>query len=292
MRFTDNLLALLVVCCWGVNFIAAKLGMAHFAPFFLTGMRFTLVGLLLAAIVKRPTRQELRFLVQLAFVMGVLQFATMYVSIHMGLNISSVAIVGQMGVPFSCLLGAMFLNDRLGIWRISGLILAFAGMIIVAGTPNILEHPFAFAVAIFSALFWGIGNIMVKRMGGISSMQMLAWMAIFSAPQLFVVSFLFEGNQWPLVLNAPTSAWLALFYTSVFSTVVAYGLWYYLLKRYPVTLVAPYSLLTPVTGIACGMLYFHEVITREIVIGGLIVIAGVAIIVMRRPKLVARGESI
>lgn len=292
MPLLDSALAVLAVSLWGVNFIAAKVGMEYFAPFFLTGVRFALVGGLMVWFFPLPNRVQWVQLLKLSTVMGVLQFSTMYVAIDMGLNISSIAIVGQMGVPFSCLLGAIFLHDRLGIWRISGLILAFAGMVIVAGTPNIAEHPLAFLIAIFSSFCWGVGNIMVKRMHSIASMPMLVWMALLSAPQLFVVSIFLEGNQWQGLPGAPLSAWLALAYTVIFSTVVAYGLWYYLIKKHPVTQVAPYSLLTPVTGIACGQLYFHETLTPMMIVGGLIVIIGVAIIVMRRPKLVARGESI
>jgi O-acetylserine/cysteine efflux transporter len=290
MRLFDSVLAILVAMLWGINFIAAKYGMAHFAPFFLTGLRFALTGLLMVLFVARPARAQVPALVKLALVMGVLQFATMYVSLDMGLDISSVAIIGQMGVPFSCLIGALFMNDRLGKWRLSGMVLAFAGMVIVAGTPNVLQHPLAFAISTFSALCWAIGNMMAKHLKGVGSMQMLAWMSLFSAPQLFAVSLLLEGNQWPLILNAPMSAWLALGYTVFFSTIVAYGLWYYLIRRHPVSQVAPYSLLTPLAGIACGHIYFSEVMTPEMIIGGAIVIIGVAIIVVRRPKLLMPGK--
>src|SRR4029079_14853761 len=103
--------------------------------------------------------------------LSALHFSLLFVALFYGLAIATSAIVGQLGVPFACVPGALFWGDRLVTVRIGGIAIAFLGIVIVAGTPNILTHPTAFFIALGSTTPWGIANILVKRLNGISSMQ-------------------------------------------------------------------------------------------------------------------------
>lgn len=291
MPVRDMLLAVMVAAIWGGNFVAARYGVAHFPPFFLTCLRFTLVASVMIPFCPRPTRLQAKQLFILALVLGTLHLAAMFAAMHQGLDIAACAIVAQLGVPFSCLLGALWMGDRLGIWRISGMALAFAGMMLVAGTPNVLEHPLGFSIAIGGAFFWALSNIQIKRIEGMPPMAMLAWMTFFAAPQLLLISLLLESGQWDSLVTLTRAPALSLLYTAFGSTVTAYGMWYVLLKRYPVSLVAPYSLLTPVFGIALGQLFFKEPLTAAVLIGGALTMLGVGVIVFRRPKLAELSEA-
>ncbi len=292
MPLLHILFALVVVTLWGGNFIAAKYQLFHMPPFFATGLRFALVAMLLVAFVKIPTRRELKAITVLS-VLATLHFSLPYVGMSMGLNIASTAIVAQMGVPFSCLLGAILLGDRLGKWRLSGMAIAFFGMSIVLGSPNALEHPLAFMLTLAGAFFWGLSNIVMKmeHVEQVNVMQMLGWMSLLAAPQLLLLSAILEPGAWGTLETMPQSAALGLLYTVVLSTLVAHGLWYFLIKNHPVTYIAPYSLLVPVLGTWFASLFFGEQVTWHVLLGGLITLAGVAIIVIRRPKIVAHGET-
>ncbi len=280
----------LVALIWGCNFVAAKFGVAYFPPFLLTAIRFTVASIILIPLVARPTWPQLKR-IMLISTMSSLHFSLIFVALYYQLDIASSALIGQLGVPFACILGAIFLNDRLGIWRISGIIIAFLGTVIVAGTPNIASHPTGFYAALVSTMTWGIANVLVKRVSDVGSMSLLAWMGACTVPILFALSFAFEYQQWPPLLEAPLSAILGVSFTVLFSTITAYGLWYFLLSRYSVSQVTPYSLLTPIFGIAIGQLFFHEELTMQVIIGGLITIVGVAVIVLRRPKTIPLGEA-
>ena len=284
--------ALVVVTLWGGNFIAAKYQLFHLPPFFATGLRFVLVALLVVWWVKIPTRRELKAIALLSM-LATAHFSLPYVGMSMGLNISSTAIVAQMGVPFSCLLGAIMLSDRLGKWRLSGMVIAFFGMSIVLGSPNALEHPLAFMLTLAGAFFWGLSNIVMKmeHVEQVNVMQMLGWMSLLAAPQLLAISAVLEPGAWQTLETIPMSASLGLLYTVVLSTLVAHGLWYFLIKSHPITYIAPYSLMVPVLGTWFASLFFGEQVTWHVLLGGLITLAGVAIIVIRRPKIVAHGEA-
>lgn len=276
--------ALLVTFIWGGNFVAAKFALEHFPPFFLTAMRFVFAALILIAIVPVPDRSQMPLIAKIS-VLNTLHFSLPYVGMSMGLSIASTSITAQLGVPFSCMLGAVFLKDRLGPWRSVGLAIAFGGMFIVFGTPNIVDHRLAFFLTLAGAFFWATTNIMMKHVRAVGALSMMAWMSLFSAPQLLVISLVLEPGAFHTLAYVPASPLLALLYTVVMSTIVAHGLWYKLLVTHPITYVAPFSLLVPVLGTLLGMVIFHEAITWHIMVGGLITLAGIAIIVLRRPKL-------
>lgn len=80
--------------------------------------------------------------------------------------------------------------------------------------------------------------------------------------------------------------WGAVFYTAVMSSIVAYGLWYGLLRRHPVSRLAPLSLLVPVGAVVLGIVLLGESLNAHVLGGGAMVIAGVALIVIRFRSLI------
>lgn len=132
---------------------------------------------------------------------------------------------------------------------------------------------------------------MVKNLDDINPMAFIAWVSLFGLPQMFIMSLIVDKDySIDLLLNAPMKEWPSVFYIAVAATMVAHGSWYYLLKRYPVNVVAPYSLLIPFFGIASGVLLLGELLTMEIILGGILTIAGVSIIVIRKPKSAKAGD--
>ena len=283
------LLALIVAFFWGANFTAVKVGLEHFPPYFMLALRFTLVALILLPFCyftcgKRSIR--LLFAIKIAFVLGAAHFGLVFGAMSMGIDIPTAVITVQLGVPFSCLLSAIWFNDRLGAWRSFGLTVAFMGIILIAGTPNVVANFAPFCMVIIGALCWALSNVMIKKEGAVNIFEMLGWMSLLSIPQLLVLSLLFEGSdQWQLLLTTTFSAGLSVAFSAIFSTVVAYGLWYYLLTHCDVSRIAPFNLLVPVFAIGLGQILYPVALTPQIVTGGLITIAGVAIIVARRPRL-------
>lgn len=281
--------AISVAFIWGCNFVAAKYGVAYYPPFLLTAIRFTAVSVILLPFVPRPSWAQFKR-IMLISTMSSLHFSLIFVALAWELDIPSSTLIGQLGVPFACLLGVVFLGDRLGLWRISGIIIAFAGTLIVSGTPNIAAHLPGFYAALASTLTWGVANVLVKRVSELNPMSLLAWMGACTVPTLFTLAYLFEPT-WPDLFHPPLSAFAGVSFTIICSTILAYGLWYFLLSRYDVSQVAPFSLMTPIFGIMAGQLFFHEDLTWQVIVGGLVTLVGVAIIVLRRPKTIPLGEA-
>ena len=109
-------------------------------------------------------------------------------------------------------------------------------------------------------------------------------MAIFATPQLFVMSFLFEKNQVNLILNANMSVWWAVLYLGLVMTALGYYFWYTLIRTYQVEKVAPFLLLLPVFSLVGGIIFLGESLSFMKVIGGLVVILGVAFVSLVKQK--------
>ena len=283
MKPAHILLALLTMALWGMNFVMAKISLAEFPPLLLLGMRFTLVAILLVAFVPVP-RDKLPQLLAVSVVMGSLHFSLMYHGLA-EVDAAVAAIAAQVQVPFSSLLAAIFFGDRLGWRRAAAMVVAFTGIAIIAGEPRMETKLAPLAMVIAASFLWAVGNIQVKQMGEMNEFSTNAWLALFTAPQLFVASALFESGQIDAIANASWAAWGAIAYMAIFVTIVGYGLWYYLLPRYPVNQTMPFILLLPVFGVLFGVWLLGEALTWQMVAGGVLTLAGVGVIVLRRPKL-------
>lgn len=284
------LLGIAVALCWGCNFAASKYSLLHFPPFFTIFIRYVLVCLILAPFAWRRYL-SLKQIFILSLLMITLHFTLVFTSLWLGLDIPTTVIAVQLGAPFSCVLGVIFLKDMLGPWRTVGMTVAFLGIVVVAGTPNVIGNEFAFALAIIGAMAWAGSNIYMKVVGQTPVMPLLFWTGLLSLPQTLLVSLILESNQWELVQTVPASAAIAITYSALASTITGYGLWYYLLKHYDVSQVAPYSLLVPIGGFASGWFFFDEHLTVQMMIGAALTIIGVAIITVRMPRRMTRDGS-
>lgn len=285
MKLPHILLAVLVSLCWGGNYVAARISLDVIPPFLLLLLRFTIVAVLLLPFSKRPQVPWWN-LALLSFLLAVLHFGLMFFSMWYGLSVSGTIVAGQLGVPFSCLLGSIFFNDRLGRWRSLGMLVAFIGVVIIAGSPQITAAFGAFLIGCFASLAWGTANVWMKHIGKVPILPLLAWMSLFAVPQFALLTLLFEQDQLAAIARAGWQQWAAISYTVVFSTLVAYGLWYWLLKHFPVSQVTPFNLLVPVFGLAIAHEFYAEPLTMQFIVGTSLTMLGVAIIIFRRPKLV------
>ena len=137
---------------------------------------------------------------------------------------------------------------------------------------------------------WALGQALLRYYTSkipepLSGMGTIAWVAAFAAPQLLVASLLLEDNHWHYIQTAGTAVWVAVFYLGLVMTAFGYTCWYHVLGRYPASQVGPYLLLLPVFSIIGGWLWLGEPLNLQMVIGGGIIVLGVALLIIERlPK--------
>ncbi len=277
----------MVQVLWGANFAIAKFGLDSFSPIFFVALRFSLVAVLLVFVVGLPRPAMLKRLLPLSITMGVMHFTLMFLGMaELDAATSSIAI--QLQTPFAAIMAAFFLGETLGWRRIAGMITAFAGVMLIAGEPRFSDDPWPLLSVVGAAFAWALGNIQVKALGDeIDAVTLNGWIALLAAPQLLLASWLIEGPQWQNIPDATLISWAALLFQAIVIAIFTYWIWYNMMRRYPVNLVIPFTLLLPMIGVAAGALLRDETVTWQMIVGGLATIAGVGIIVLRRPAVAA-----
>jgi len=280
MRITlrDIGLALSVPIIWGMGIVFAKAGLDEFPPLFLMSMRFIVSALVLVWFFPPPIGQ-LRAIFLIALVSATIQYGLTFYGLA-GLDASSAVLFMQLEVPFTAACAAIFLNDKLGWRRVCGMIVAFIGVVLIAGAPSMRNQLLPAFLVIAGVLTWAIGQVMIKKMVTITGFQLIAWVSVFAGPQMLAASLILEKDHLGLLQNATLIGWGSVIYMGIVMTALGYGIWYHLLKKYDVNQVVPFLLLLPVTSILGAVLFLGEHPSIRILIGGVVVITGVAIIVM------------
>lgn len=284
MKPLDILLAVSVPTVWGFGFIFAKAAMGEFPPILLMALRFTLTALVLVWFVRVPRGLMGRIFV-VSLVSATIQYSLTFTGLR-DLDASIAIIVVQLEVPFGALLAAIFLKDRIGWRRAFGMALAFVGVSLIAGEPRVQQNMMPMLLVVGGAFTWAAGQVMIKTLGRVGGFTLIAWVAVMSAPQLFVASFLFEDGQLDAIAGAGWIGWGTVVYLGLVMTALGYAAWYHLLGKYQVNQVMPYLLLLPVVTVIGSVALLGERLTLPVALGGGVVIVGVAIIVTykRQPR--------
>lgn len=285
------LAALAVMAIWGTNFAVSRFALREFSPLTLMALRFLAVAVILLPFVKFP-RAQIRPILLYSLVLGGVHFPLMLTGMT-GAEASTASIVIQLQVPFASLLAAYFFKDSLGWRRGIGMGIAFTGVAIIAlrgaGGDSSLFHLLLIVCAAFAFSF---SNIQLKWMGAIDPFQLNAYMALFAAPQLALMSLVFEDNQMAQAADASWQSWAGLAYMVLMSTIAAYALWQPLVRKYDVNQTVPFLMLVPVFGVGSGVLWLGEAMSWALIVGGALVVTGVGIILIRRPKIVVARTTV
>ncbi len=281
-------LLILVTACWGFNLIAAKVGVAELPPILFTALRFGLLSVVTLPFL-RLFRGQMQTLLLAALLSGSLQFALLFTGLSLAHDVSTVAIATQLGVPITTLLSVWMLGETIRWRRILGIALAFGGVALIAFDPGVAEYWQGLGLVILSCVFASLGLVYIKRLSGVGPLQLQAWLALTSWPVLALLSLIFEDNQWTAIQQAGLPGWGAVLFTALINSLLAHSLMFYLIQRYPVTSVAPLTLLSPIFSILFGVTLLDDQLTPRMLVGGAITLTGVFIVALRDRRMVDTG---
>ncbi len=270
------LMAVAVPLIWGMGFVFAKAALDHFPPILLMAFRFLVTALALAWFV-RPPVAPLRQIALIALISATIQYSLTFTGLK-DLDASTAILVIQLEVPFMVILAAVFLGERPELRKYLGILLAFAGVALIAGEPRLQNAYLPLLLVLGGAFFWAVGQVMIRGLGEVGGFTLIAWVAVLATPQLFIASLIFEDNHLELIRDANWIVWGAVIYLGLIMTALGYTIWYHLLGRHEVRTVGPFLLLLPVFSIIASAVFLGEKLTLISSIGGIIVILGVAVI--------------
>ena len=275
------LILVLLTLLWGCNYPAVKISNLGFSPIFNALLRSSIasvLGVLYCLSIKEPLFHMDRRLFH-GFVVGML-FGLEFVCIYLGMFYTDAARAGILinTSPFIVALGAyLFLRERLGILKIIGLALAFAGVYLVfQGKPKTWSSSMLFGdlLELGAAVLWGATTVYIKKYlaGRVHPIHTFLYQLVFSIPIIFLCSYLLE-EKW--ILNVEYAPVVALLYASIVVAFASYLTWFKLIHTYPVSQLAVFTFLSPFFGVASGFVILGEQLTAGLIFGLLFVSAGI-----------------
>ncbi len=274
---------MLINVAWGFNIVPVKLALNGLDPFAAGAVRFFFLFVLcLPALRWVPGRMGQ--IVAIGLIMGALQFSVMNVAFSMATNMGALAIAGQLAVPFTVILAIALLGERIRWIRASGIVLAFSGVAYLSFDPHMFDERLPLGLACLASFSGALGTVMLRNLQGVSPLNLQAWVAICSIPPMALLSIVYEPGVLANPQDIPLEVFGYLLFAAGFSSVVGHAGLAWLLQRYPVTVVTPFTLLSPLVGVASSVLFLGSVLTGQMIIGALIALAGVAIITLRTAK--------
>lgn len=283
MSFRDILIAISVPILLGFGFVIAKPAMQHFPPYLLMGLRFTIPALILVWWFPMPKGLFLD-LFKVSFIGSTLQYGLTYNGLNI-IDASSAVLLVQLEVPFGILIAFFLLKEIPRIKNLIGLVIAFIGVFILTGAPNLEGKYFGVLLTLSGAFTWSLGAVMAKPLSKkIGAFALMTWLCVFSGPLLILISTIVNGNPIQYILSANFYSWITVIYLGFIMQPIAYGAWYYVLRRYPVNKIMPVLLLLPVTGLLTAIFLLGEEPSKQVFLGGTIIVFGVGMILFNKPK--------
>ena len=284
MNIKDTLIASLVPIFLGFGFVIAKPAFESFPPILLMGIRFTFAASILIWWFPIP-RGYLKKIFIASIVANTLQYSITYTGLN-HIEASSAVLLVQMEVPFGVIFAFFILKEKPTLRALIGITIAFIGVYVLTGSPNLDGKFFGIALTILGSAIWALGQVMVKPLSKeINPLALVAWLALFSGPILICLSALIEGNTINHLSDASFDHWLIAIYIGFIMQPITYGCFYYVLKNNPLYKVLPIVTMgIPPTGLLAAIFLLGEKPTAELFIGGAIIIIGVILIVFTKSK--------
>ncbi len=284
MTLRDTLIAAIVPIFLGFGFVIAKPAMEYLPPFLLMGLRFTFVALLLVWWFPIP-RGFLKKIFFASLIANTTQYSITYTGLSF-IDASAAVLLVQTEVPFGVVFAYFMLKEKPTIRSLLGIAIAFVGVYILTGSPNLDGKFIGVSLVILGSGIWALGQVLVKPLSKkINPLALVAWLGLFSGPILITLSAIFDGNPINYFKTTPFEVWLIAIYLGFIMQPITYGCFYYVLKNNPLYKVLPIVTMgIPPTGLLAAIFLLGEEPTKELFIGGAIIIVGVILIVFNKPK--------
>jgi O-acetylserine/cysteine efflux transporter len=281
MNIKDTFIASLVPIFLGFGFVIAKPAFESFPPILLMGLRFIFAASILIWWFPIP-RGYLKKIFIASFIANTLQYSITYSGLNL-IDASAAVLIVQTEVPFGVIFAYFMLKEKPTIKALIGIGIAFVGVYILTGSPNLDGKFIGITLTIIGSATWALGQVVVKPLSKvINPLALVAWLALFSGPILIFFSALIDGDTIKHLTSAKFEHWLIAIYIGFIMQPITYGCFYYVLKNNPLYKVLPIVTMgIPPTGLLAAIFLLGEKPTQELFIGGVIIIFGVIMILYK-----------
>jgi drug/metabolite transporter (DMT)-like permease len=269
----------LLAALWGSSFLFMRVAVPEFGAFALAGMRVSIAGLILVALV--AYQRKLPALVKnwkpIAGI-GVLNSALPFLLFAYALNFlnSGLGAILNATVPlWGAVVAFIWLKDRMSGLRVFGLVIGFVGVILLVWNKVSFKPGIGLAViaCLTATFFYGIAASATKRfLTGVDSLCSAAGSQLSAAVVLLPFALIF----WPdhVISN---KAWLATVALAVFCTAIAYILYFRLFAALGPAKTITVTFMIPIFGMTWGAIFLNETLTLQMIVACAIILVGTSI---------------
>ena len=176
--------------------------------------------------------------------------------------------------------------ERLTPLKLLGVVLGVAGVGVIFSNQLTFAGPKALAgsvALVISSICVAYSNVLIKAYAkNIEPTVIAGSQMFFGFFPLAIIGFATEGS--PVNFRWTNLAIISLFYLAIVGSVIAFILYYWLVRRIDVTKSMLIALVTPVTAVILGMLVLHEEMNWRTLVGGALIMSGIGLLVIRRSK--------
>ncbi|MFJ8566695.1 EamA family transporter [Streptomyces sp. NPDC093514] len=278
MRPVHTALAVLVAAVWGFNFVVIEIGLDHFPPLLLSALRFLVAALPAVFFVGRP-KAAWKWIVGVGIALGIAKFGLLFTGMAAGMPAGLSSLVLQVQSVFTAVLAAVVLRERPGRGRVLGMGVALAGIAVAAVDGGTSGPVLGFTLVVAAAACWGVSNVLTRKASPPDALNFMVWVCTVPVLPLLALSLLLEGPERDLAAlrSLDWSGVAVIGYVAWVSTVFGFVAWSYLLRRYPASAVAPFSLLVPVFGMSSAALVLGESVSGLRWLAAVLLVGGVAL---------------
>ncbi len=280
LNWLDGVVVIIINLMWGLNLVAIKMATNLVGPVTAAFLRQAIVMIVCASAL-RIVPGRMRSLLLLGVLTGGLFYVIVGYSLELADNLAALAIASQLGAPLSILLGVLVLKEHIGRWRIFGIALAFLGVAVLVFEPGGSGDLDAIALTAVGSCMWAVGSLIQRNLAGVPVLTIYAWMGLVGALVLLPITIWQEADGLVRLADMPMRhmGWVA--FSAIGSTLIGQGGMSWLLQRHPISTVAPLTLLSPIVAVASSSYYFQTSLSPHMIIGGIIALAGVAVVTIR-----------
>ncbi|MCM7239194.1 EamA family transporter [Enterobacter bugandensis] len=278
----DIVLGVLVTIMWGSNFSIIAMGLKDLDPFALTLLRFFFCAFPLIFFVKRPRDISVFYMMAYGIIFGSGLWWVVNFAIYSGLSAGLSSIFLQFSAFFTIILSVIFLKEKVTTSHLFGGIVSMSGLIMIMYCSDYNTTVKGVIYVLLAALAWSICNIIIKIKKPSDMLAFIIWSSLFSVPSVLVMSLWVKGIDTILLIPYQItwgSAFSVLFQAYV-TTIIGYKIWNNLMKKHPSYVIAPLSLIVPVSGILTSSIFFDESFTTLQWIAVAIIILGISIFLL------------
>ncbi|NQY54712.1 MAG: DMT family transporter [Campylobacteraceae bacterium] len=273
---------LCVVLLWSGNFIFIKFVLKEFDVFTALFYRLLLVFLILFPFVKKPEKKDFLFLLLTSIVLVPGHYGLLFLSLKHTQSVGAISVVIQLAIPFSILLSWIIFADSPGRMRLTGLSIAFVGIIAMFYEPSSFKNITALLIGTASAFCLGLYFILVKKLKNLSSLSIITYTSLFGLPFIYIIMLFNDESLFSILEIKDKMSWFSFLYTVIAGSILGHGLWAWLVKWQSISLISPFLLSVPMFAVFLSAIVFKETITIEFLLTASIIILGIFLVFMAK----------